>query len=151
MPKLNVVTLEELLSEINNTYPTQTPEKYMEQAELGVMLADYLLSLSKTKGVLKIPKKQLKEASKRLKTNAKSTADDFAVLGAEIAPKHLWSVIQLIQQTQHLYVVSGARAETDIIWLPVMYLQGVPNTWEIAKQIDDIAQKRRELSGQFGK
>ena len=146
-------TIELMLGEVDNLYPEikDIPaEKYIEQAIVGTVLAKFILAKTKPKKELKEAKKQLVASAKRLEELRGEISKSVGKLGYEAAPKHLWSVIQLIQQSQHVYTAAGKTKYDDEIFNSVaVFLRGVPNVWEIAKTIDELAEQKRKLSGQI--
>lgn len=150
---LNSFELIEALQEIEEKYEgSKRPPaaKYVDQAIVGNKLADFIISKSKSKKEMKDAKKQLQDASKQLKKLRKDILETIDQLGFETAPKHLWSVIQLIQQSQHVYVASAHTKDDEKIFFMVAdFIRNVPSVWEIANTIDEIAEQKRKLSGQI--
>ena len=150
---LNTDALAAELYNIEETFPdtkSVAAEKYMLQAEVGHMVADFIISKATSKKEMKEARKQLKDASKQLKSLRKDIKESIAQLGYETAPKHLWSVIQLIQQAQHMYTASGStKHDAAIFDMVPYYIRQVPSVWEIANTIDGIAEQKRKVSGKI--
>lgn len=150
---LNSFELAEALININEEYKgSKYPPaiQYVRQAELGHKVADFLISKAKPGKEVKEAKKQLQDASKQLHELRKSIYDTMEQLGYETAPKHLWSVIQLIQQAQHMYTASGPNRHDDEAFdLVKTFIRNAPSVWAIANTIDEIAEQKRKLSGQI--
>lgn len=149
---LNLSKIEAQLQEIEFTYPGAKPvaRKYIEQAKVGNDIADFIINSAKPPKELKEPKKQLTDASKQLKKLRKDILESVDELGFETAPKHLWSVIQLIQQSQHMYVASGPNKNDQQVWEAMtLFIRSVPSVWSIANAIDALAEQKRKLSGQI--
>ena len=150
---MNLSKLQLELSEIEDTYPgnTRVPaEKYIDQAAVGHQVADFLISKAKPGKDLKEAKKKLQDASKQLKDLRKQLRDSIQEVGYEAAPKHLWSVIQLIQQSQHMYTASGRNKNDQVAFeLVPEFIRSVPSVWTIANTIDAIAEKKRQVNGQI--
>lgn len=115
---LKSVDVVDKLVDISSRYSDSKPMpavQYIEYAEVGQKIADELISKAKAPKDLKEAKKKLKEASAQLKKLRKDIYKTVDQLGYETAPKHLWSVIQLIQQSQHVYTASGAtKYDTEL-------------------------------------
>lgn len=153
LKRINSLSIIEELDSIEQAYPGNTMPpaiKYVEQAKVGNEIADYIISKSKSKKEMKDAKKQLQEASKQLKKLRKDIIKTIDHLGFETAPKHLWSVIQLIQQSQHVYVASTeSKKDEEIFFMVADFIRNVPSVWAIANTIDNIAEQKRKLSGQI--
>lgn len=151
--KVNSMNVVAELLKIEDAYPASKnvpAVKYIEQAVVGNEVADFIISKAKPGKDLKDAKKQLQDASKQLKKLRKDINESIDQLGFETAPKHLWSVIQLIQQAQHMYAASApTKYDEEIFLLVPDFIRNVPSVWTIANTIDAIAEQKRKLSGQI--
>lgn len=149
-----MIKLHDMISDLvrikEDTSFKSSAERYIAQAEVGHQVADFLIAKTSPTKDLKEAKKQLQDASKQLKKLRKDINKSINELGFETAPKHLWSVIQLIQQAQHVYTASGYNKYDEVAFAYASeFIRNTPNVWQIANTIDNIAEKKRKLSGQI--
>lgn len=150
MARINIEEVIARLDALEGLTPGSV-QLYVRQAEVGNDVADFLVAKAKRVAILSQPKKQLKSSSKQLKDIRKKLDDNVASVSLDIAPKHLWSVIQLIQQANHVYMAAGStKYDEEAHAMVETFIRSVPNVWQIAKTIDEVALKKRELSGGVG-
>lgn len=147
--KIKFTEVETTLSQIRETYGKSHPaERYLTEAGLGLSIAEALLSHSARNKKMKEAKKQLKDSIKQLKENEKELRANTIDFGQEVFAKHLWSSIQAIQQSQHVYIVSGeTKHDEELSSIVYTFLRGVPSVWDISETIDKMAEKKRKFSG----
>lgn len=120
---------------------------YMEEATVGINLLGAIIKKCGLSLKLRDSKKDLKASAKRLQKNEKLINTDVDGIGIEAAPKHLYQVINAVQQAQHLYTISTkGKDDVEVFSAVADYLRGVPNAWELHDVIEKARERKRKLT-----
>lgn len=146
---LNLHDVHNRLDLIGEAYgKNRDSSRFLAEGKVGIDIAKELIRCSKKPKDMKEALEQLKVSIKQLEDNDKELRENLTQYGYEVFAKHLWSAIQAVQQAQHAYVVCGETKHDEQLFASVnFFLRNVPSVWDVAKIIDEMAEKKKKLSG----
>lgn len=151
LPTKTTTKLYKALSEyeVNKVTATEQELSYLG-AVYGLEVIKVMLDTAKSATITKEPIKVLKETCKTIEKQLKAMAKDDNVK-FQYADKVAYSVVQGVNQANHVYLISGeTKYDDDLYEIFQEYIRKTANVYILAERINKANEARKAFSPTMG-